>query len=100
VQAAAARRAPEESRPNAETADLLEALRRRRGQRESAPLFGEDEHDEPAPIALFDAIEDEAPAEPEPAPQPEPSEQPSGRRKRRNAMPSWDEIVFGARTEE
>lgn len=100
VQAAAARRAPEESHPNAETADLLEALRRRRGQRESAPLFGEDEHDEPAPIALFDAIEDEAPAEPEPAPEPEPSEQPSGRRKRRNAMPSWDEIVFGARTEE
>ena len=100
VQAAAARRAPEESHPNAETADLLEALRRRRGQRESAPLFGEDEHDEPAPIALFDAIEDEAPAEPEPAPEPEPAEQPSGRRKRRNAMPSWDEIVFGARTEE
>ncbi|GAA2850060.1 septation protein SepH [Microbacterium arabinogalactanolyticum] len=100
VQAAAARRAPEESHPNAETADLLEALRRRRGQRESAPLFGEDEHDEPAPIALFDAIEDETPAEPEPAPEPEPSEQPSGRRKRRNAMPSWDEIVFGARTEE
>ena len=100
VQAAAARRAPEESHPNAETADLLEALRRRRGQRESAPLFGEDERDEPAPIALFDAIEDEAPAEPEPAPEPEPSEQPSGRRKRRNAMPSWDEIVFGARTEE
>ena len=100
VQAAAARRAPEESHPNAETADLLEALRRRRGQRESAPLFGEDEHDDPAPIALFDAIEDEAPAEPEPAPEPEPSEQPSGRRKRRNAMPSWDEIVFGARTEE
>jgi hypothetical protein len=100
VQAAAARRAPEESHPNAETADLLEALRRRRGQRESAPLFGEDEHDEPAPIALFDAIEDEAPAEPETAPEPEPAEQPSGRRKRRNAMPSWDEIVFGARTEE
>ncbi|BDZ38194.1 septation protein SepH [Microbacterium suwonense] len=98
VQEAAARRAPDESQPNAETADLLEALRRRRGQRESAPLF-EDEPDDSTPIALFDAVEeDKGAAEPEqPA---ETTDAPQGRRKRRNAMPSWDEIVFGARTEE
>ncbi|WP_193598968.1 septation protein SepH [Microbacterium sp. YJN-G] len=96
VQEAAARRAPDESHPSAETADLLEALRRRRGQRESAPLLTDEEQDEPAPIALFDALQDE----PETEPQPEPAEAPSGRRKRRNAMPSWDEIVFGARTDE
>src|SRR5690606_40747445 len=58
VQEAAARRAPEESHSSAETADLLEALRRRRGQRESAPLF-EDDAEESGPIALFDAVQDE-----------------------------------------
>lgn len=97
---AAARRAPEEHRTSSETADLLEALRRRRGQRESAPLFDDAESEEPSPIALFDALE-----EPEEQPEAKPAreqavEQPSGRRKRRNAMPSWDEIVFGARTDE
>ncbi|MBD8013149.1 DUF3071 domain-containing protein [Microbacterium sp. Re1] len=107
---AAARRAPDEHRTSSETADLLEALRRRRGQRESAPLF--DEADEDAsPLALFDPLDEpaEAPAETRSAettptatkPAPEAAaEQPSGRRKRRNAMPSWDEIVFGARTDE
>lgn len=99
---AAARRAPDEHRTSSETADLLEALRRRRGQRESAPLFEDAEDDEPSPIALFDGL-DEPEQEPETTPAPEqaePAEQPSGRRKRRNAMPSWDEIVFGARTDE
>jgi hypothetical protein len=99
VQEAAARRAPEENHSSAETADLLEALRRRRGQRESAPLFDEAENEDSGPIALFDAVEDE-PQEPAPASQPESTESSTGRRKRRNAMPSWDEIVFGARTDE
>jgi len=99
AQDAAARRAPEEHRTSSETADLLEALRRRRGQREPAPAL-EDSPSEPEPIALFDALEepDDDPATP-PAPA-RSEEQPSGRRKRRHAMPSWDEIVFGARTED
>src|SRR5690606_11677770 len=60
VQEAAARRAPEENHSSAETADLLEALRRRRGQRESAPLFDDAENGEDSgPIALFDAVEEE-----------------------------------------
>ncbi|MDL9979710.1 septation protein SepH [Microbacterium candidum] len=123
VQDAAIKRAPETSQTSSQTADLLEALRRRRGQRETMPVIDED--DEPAtstrpnsPVALFDALE----ADDEPAPQREP-EQPaaaqkhlpkhaaaepvanrtaaeSARRKGRTSMPSWDEIVFGARTED
>ena len=108
VQDAAIKRAPETPSTSPETADLLEALRRRRGQRETSPLI--DDHDdeatpEPSPIALFDAFEQEA-SEPEPEPPAEPQPGPAeandsaGRRRRRNAMPSWDEIVFGARTDE
>lgn len=99
VQEAAARHAPEESHPNAETADLLEALRRRRGQRESAPQLDATDAEDSGPIALFDALEDEQVDSP-PAPRIDAASAPHGRRKRRNAMPSWDEIVFGARTEE
>ena len=114
VQHAAIKRAPEETTTSPETADLLEALRRRRGQRETAPLIDVDDDEdgiverEPNPIALFDALEpgyepeDEAPRTPSPAPSPSPelSSEANSRRKRRNAMPSWDEIVFGARTDE
>lgn len=108
AQHAAIKRAPESGSTNPETADLLEALRRRRGQRENAPLI--DDHDvapaaDPTPIALFDAFET-APVEPLPdddAPTDTTPDTPgdtNGRRRRRNAMPSWDEIVFGARTDE
>lgn len=107
VQQAAIKRADETVATSAETADLLEALRRRRGQRE--PLPGAEESAPSrthSPVALFDALEpgyDEAPVdEPE---QPEFDVSPSavaeaGRRKGRTSMPSWDEIVFGARTED
>lgn len=110
VQDAAMKRAPDESVTSAETADLLEALRRRRGQRESAPLIDDDVASSAtpgndrsgSPIALFDAPEaedrtDDEAAEPV---REEQSTESSGRRRRRNAMPSWDEIVFGARTED
>ncbi|HCS61503.1 MAG TPA: DUF3071 domain-containing protein [Microbacterium sp.] len=109
VQNAATKRAPDASVTSAETADLLEALRRRRGQRESAPLVDDDAHSSEeratndSPIALFDALDDaDDHAEPhsEPPAREEPSTDTSGRRRRRNAMPSWDEIVFGARTED
>lgn len=107
AQDAAINRAPESPRTNPETADLLEALRRRRGQRETAPLIDDvDDHDrdDQSPIALFDAFDQ--PAEEPESPQPAaPSSSADGgdsggRRRRRNAMPSWDEIVFGARTDE
>lgn len=102
VQEAAIKRAPDAAVTSAETADLLEALRRRRGQREPMPLEEPEERTH-NPVALFDALEpgyDEAPpAEPEEPP----ADAGSGdgaRRKGRTSMPSWDEIVFGARTED
>lgn len=105
VQEAATKRAPESQTTSPETADLLEALRRRRGQRETAPLLDDDAliSTDNDPIAIFDAFEtgpiDDSPVTPDPAPETGGSDG-SGRRKRRNAMPSWDEIVFGARTDE
>lgn len=104
VQDAAIKRAPESTTTSPETADLLEALRRRRGQREAAPLIENEQDDEPNPIALFDAFETDTgdtTEETQPSKEPEPSNDgPGSRRRRRNAMPSWDEIVFGARTDE
>ncbi|MFB8385836.1 septation protein SepH [Microbacterium sp. NPDC055910] len=107
VQQAAIKRATETSVTSAETADLLEALRRRRGQREPLPE-AEPEVETPrahAPVALFDALEpgyDEAPGEEDrPDDRAESTQavvgEGGGRRKGRTSMPSWDEIVFGAR---
>ena len=94
----------EERPPGNETADLLEALRRRRGEREAAsfteqddqrasgvvdiPLQGMDEHDTaPQPETTRSAPAD--------------GDGRSDRRKRtRRAMPSWDEIVFGTRPDD
>ncbi|WP_394279207.1 septation protein SepH [Microbacterium sp.] len=107
VQQAAIKRAPDAPVTSAETADLLEALRRRRGQREPMPTETAPEERSSSPVALFDALEpgyEQKSAEPE-APQASadvdadaPTEQ--TRRKGRTSMPSWDEIVFGARTED
>ncbi|RLK49454.1 septation protein SepH [Microbacterium telephonicum] len=102
VRDAATKRAPDQAVTSAETADLLEALRRRRGQREPMPTDGDDRGAEPAsPVALFDALEPgyEAPAAPADEVD-EPTEEPTRRTKGRTSMPSWDEIVFGARTED
>ena len=110
VQHAAIKRAPDVPATSAETADLLDALRRRRGQREPLPGMSEEDDRAHAPIALFDALEpgyDELPA-PELDLQPaEELREPAragggepGRRKGRPAMPSWDEIVFGARSDD
>lgn len=110
VQEAAIKRASEPTVvTSAETADLLEALRRRRGQRE--PLPGAEEvaaaPRASAPVALFDALEpgyDDAPADEAPTPDYEAASPAAvaeaGRRKGRTSMPSWDEIVFGARTDD
>lgn len=109
AQNAATNRAPDQSTTSPETADLLEALRRRRGQRESAPLVSDfdDDAQQPSPasspIALFDSfgadtdIDSDDEHDEKPAPEPQDT---SSRRRRRNAMPSWDEIVFGARTDD
>lgn len=107
VQEAAIKRAPDHAVTSAETADLLEALRRRRGLREPMPGAapeGVAEEAAPAPAALFDALE---PGYDETTPDDAAAETTddtvltdAARRKGRTSMPSWDEIVFGARTED
>ena len=107
VQQAAIKRADEPIVTTPETADLLEALRRRRGQRE--PLPGAEQFSSSratSPVALFDALEpgyEETPApelEADFEPERPVAAEASGRRKGRTSMPSWDEIVFGARGED
>ncbi len=111
AQDAAIKRAPQASVTSTETADLLEALRRRRGQREPMPGGSADKAPgvpaDHAPVALFDALEqgydDAAPAQPEknlPSAPKRRTSADSTPRKGRTSMPSWDEIVFGARTED
>lgn len=126
VARAAIKRADEPAPPTGETADLLEALRRRRGERESVS-GGPDRMPQPAPFAPTPPPA----AHPEPSGEPAPlasetvsveldgaqsDESPAGAaaralwggkaapgarpKKGRAAMPSWDEIVFGARTDD
>jgi hypothetical protein len=95
VQAAAINRPAAATQPN-HTAELLDALRRRRSEREAALRTAETEP------ALF---EEQAQAEAQPEEQRPHRAQatgPVGAKKRgsRAAMPSWDEIVFGSRTED
>jgi hypothetical protein len=96
-----------------QTADLLEALRRRRGEREAASF-----EDEPAapmvspmhpstgnirivevPIDLPETQADDPDGKRKTSPQPTVPAAGKGR-KGRQAMPSWDEIVFGARPDD
>lgn len=95
--------------PMADTADLLEALRRKRGERDAAPeappsrsqhpatgsiRIVEDDHDaEVTPITGPIREDSDDPDDDDPKP-------PSGSRKDRAPMPSWDDIVFGARSED
>lgn len=83
-----------------QTADLLEALRRRRGERESAN-FDDDEaraaHPSTGSIRIVDSIPF---GDDTPAPQRSTQPQPRTGRKGRASMPSWDEIVFGARSDD
>lgn len=87
-----------------QTADLLEALRRRRGEREAA-VYDEDEsraaHPSTGSIRVIDVPLD-APIDDEPGPARSTQPQPRLKRaeKTRVSMPSWDEIVFGARPDE
>lgn len=115
---AASRFAPQRPQPlhadSNQTADLLDALRRRRGERESAS-YDEDQAggahpvaggirivDVPMPAVEPELVADDAgddelrPTLPQPTVAPAPSKA----RKGRSAMPSWDDIVFGARSDD
>lgn len=113
VSKAAIKRADEPAKLLGDTADLLESLRRRRGERE-AVLFETGEADpQPAQSAGMRLVE--LPPAPEldlPAAEPTPNAWASQAAKAqtrttgnqgkrgRASMPSWDEIVFGARTDD
>lgn len=100
-------RAPDDGvQASSQTADLLDALRRRRGEREAAALADEDDPILPHPssggmhlvdIPLVD-FDDESGIFPTAA-QPI-STHSRGSKKGRATMPSWDEIVFGARPDD
>jgi hypothetical protein len=112
VSKAAIKRAVEPPQSLSETADLLESLRRRRGEREAAVF----EHDvtpaTPAPsMRLLDAPMEAPTAEPattEPSRNAWSNQAATAQHRNtgnhgkrgRAAMPSWDEIVFGARTDD
>lgn len=100
-----------------QTADLLDALRKRRGEREPAAYSDDDVRPTtgtirvidvpmPEPEAEFDAGFDDQPAAPGQGglratlPQPGIQAAPAKGRKGRTAMPSWDDIVFGARPDD
>jgi hypothetical protein len=113
-----AQSAGDESSDLNQTADLLEALRRRRGEREAAsfedddaPITGGPSPMHPStgniriidvPLTLLDESEDRGKRQT--APQPTVTHgtgpQPKTGRKGRQSMPSWDEIVFGARPDD
>lgn len=120
IREAATRFAPEENEPvdHNQTADLLDALRRRRGEREAA-TFSDDEDasraDHPSsqqtpgggirlvdvPITDYLIDDDTMDDGRKTAPQPSvPAPSPSKARKGRASMPSWDDIVFGARSDD
>ncbi|KQM15145.1 hypothetical protein ASF83_03870 [Plantibacter sp. Leaf171] len=96
-----------------QTADLLEALRKRRGERESAPSEPEPAErpstphavpDQQTPLAVFDTGEFEA-AQQRRSRDTDPhgdGATPAGAKARRGraSMPSWDEIVFGAKSDD
>lgn len=81
-----------------ETADLLEALRKRRGERDSQPQPRLDPKpavapsSETQPLASVEKFPDRT------TPSEETDEQPT--RRGRQSVPSWDDILFGTRSEE
>jgi hypothetical protein len=101
---------PEESALS-ETADLLDALRKRRSERESVEQLDPHPSTEglriveyvPEPSAEADEPEQtffETEVEPEPTPAPVSTDSTSAAKRGRASIPSWDQIVFGTKTED
>lgn len=91
--------------PSNQTADLLEALRRRRGERESAQYDElEDamaDHPSTGSIRLVEVpLPDLDGDDPAATTAPQNLHSRSSKRSARATMPSWDEIVFGARSDD
>ena len=101
---------PDDAAPSGhhQTADLLEALRRRRGERDPMELDHEESmatHPSTGSVRLIDIPMDspsDVPVGSRGTPPTGASRDtgPLGKRRGRTAMPSWDEIVFGARPDD
>lgn len=106
------KRIDDEPVPLSATADLLEALRRKRSEREEANL---EAHPSTQNLRVIDiettpiqvVVEETQIIEPVVAETAEPEQElessapkPSSTKKGRAAMPSWDEIVFGTKSED
>jgi len=87
-----------ETQSHNQTADLLEALRRRRGERETA--LPEEAPDSLRPVTNSTMRLVELDLEVSNPPAPRQNTGGLGRKKGRPALPSWDEIVFGARPDD
>ena len=92
-----------------ETADLLDALRRKRNERESVEELDPHPSTEGLRIVelvpeehypLEEAVVEEIELEPEPTPAPVATDQPNSSKRGRASIPSWDQIVFGTKTED
>ena len=113
VSKAAIKRADEPPKSLSETADLLESLRRRRGEREAA-VAESDEAAGQAPTSGMHLVDAPDPIDPVDDRPVEPMRNAWGSqtakaqvrgtgnhsKRGRASMPSWDEIVFGARTDD
>ncbi len=90
--------------PSNQTADLLEALRRRRGERESVHYDELDDamadHPSTGSIRLVDVPLPDLDDGTATSTAPQNLHPRSSKRTARAAMPSWDEIVFGARSDD
>lgn len=93
--------------PTNQTADLLDALRRRRGERESASFDENDDAMAAHPstgsirlvsVPLLDSDDDVTQTAPQRASSHQSAQKPTKRG--RASVPSWDEIVFGARSDD
>lgn len=102
VTAETAQQSAADAGPSNQTADLLEALRRRRGERENAQYDELEDamSDHPSTgsirlveVPLPDLEDDGHPTAPQSIHQ-------RAAKKGRATMPSWDEIVFGARSDD
>ena len=83
-----------------ETADLLDALRKKRSERESVEQL--DPHPSTEGLRIVEYVpEPIAPEEePEPTPAPVNTDPTTSPKRGRASIPSWDQIVFGTKTED
>jgi hypothetical protein len=83
-----------------ETADLLDALRKKRSERESIEQL--DPHPSTEGLRIVEYVpEPIAPdEEPEPTPAPVNTDPTTSPKRGRASIPSWDQIVFGTKTED